>query len=124
MKSLFVSFIILTIFLTGCKSGSSYTAKKFKETYTVDVGQEFIIGLRSHLNNGYLWKWDNVQTVEVIDSISWHYITLNTNLTDVGGTEKWRFKGIKSGEDSIKLHYIACETNVIVDSINIVIQVK
>ncbi len=94
------------------------------DTYTVDLGEEFTVSLRSDVCNGYSWQWVNKFNVNSVDSVTWRYITLNTNLTNVGGTEKWEFKAIKSGEDSIKLRYFAWEDQAAVDSIYIVVRVK
>nr|WP_319401949.1 protease inhibitor I42 family protein [uncultured Carboxylicivirga sp.] len=123
MKSPLVVLGILIVTLVSCKTGSHYTTNKFMDTYTVDLGEEFMVNLRSDLCNGYSWQWVN-KPDNVVDSVTWRYITLNTNLTNVGGTEKWEFKAIKSGEDSIKLRYFAWEDQAAIDSIYIVIRVK
>nr|WP_321452990.1 protease inhibitor I42 family protein [uncultured Carboxylicivirga sp.] len=125
MKPIFIYFVFLTLIFSGCKSGSNLASKNTPDHYTINVGEEFSINLKSNSTTGYAWQWINSESVEVVDSIDWRYVTLNTNLIGAGGTEKWTFKGMKSGIDSIKMIYSRpWEANSAVDSISIEVNVQ
>ena len=125
MKNLFLTVFVFLFVLCSCKTIDKDVVSGSLQDYNIDVGDEFTISLKSNSSTGYSWQWVNKQSVEAVDSVDWRYITLNTNLVGAGGTEKWTFKGIKSGVDSVKMTYSRpWEADSAVDSIYVVVKVQ
>lgn len=111
-----IPMLICLLILFGCSEKSNKkNLKRFSPLeekdanlfYEISVDQEFEIDLTSNLTTGYSWIWVNNQSLNIVDSISQEYVS-NSNLSKllgVGGKEIWKFKGVKSGVDSIIMKY-------------------
>jgi len=125
MKNLSIIVFVFLIVVYSCKSNYSHIVVDSQQDYNIAIDEEFTISLKSNSTTGYSWQWVNKQSIDAVDSVAWRYITLNTNLTGAGGTEKWTFKGIKSGVDSIKMIYSRpCDIDSAVDSIYVIVKVQ
>ncbi|MBS2100625.1 protease inhibitor I42 family protein [Carboxylicivirga linearis] len=125
MKNLFLTVFVLLFVLSSCKTTEKNVLSSTQQDYNIDLGDEFTISLKSNSTTGYSWQWVNKQSVEAVDSVDWRYTTLNTNLIGAGGTEKWSFKGIKSGVDTLKMIYSRpWEAESAVDSVYVIVKVQ
>lgn len=125
MKNLFLTVFVFLFVSSSCKTTEKNVLSNTQQDYNIDVGDEFTISLKSNSTTGYSWQWVNKQSVEAVDSVDWRYITLNTNLIGAGGTEKWTFKGIKSGVDTLKMIYSRpWEADSAVDSVYVIVKVQ
>lgn len=101
MRLIVISLLVLLFTFSGCKIHS----KAMKTAYEIGIGESFQIELASNPSTGYSWKWTNKQEVSVVDTIDNHYIADDPDKIGGGGREIWKFKGIKSGSEVIKLGY-------------------
>ena len=70
----------------------------------VPLGQEFSIELESNWSTGYHWIWINEGEVSVVDSKGFTYLPEGSLLGN-SGIEKWMFKSILIGEETLKFEY-------------------
>ena len=75
--------------------------------YTIAVHDTIQIALDSNPTTGYSWKWTNKERVTIVTSDGAAYIPIQVKkgIMGSGGKEMWKFIGVKSGTDSIKLEY-------------------
>lgn len=96
-----------------------------KADYEVSVNEQFHIDLVSNPTTGYSWAWVNKQTIDIVDTIDRSFMVDTPVLVGSGGKEIWKFKGVKSGVDSIKMEYCRpWDSNSTIDSKIIVVKVK
>jgi len=96
-----------------------------KTEYEIAVNESIQLELDSNPTTGFAWKWTNKDSVSIVDSTGTEYIPNTPDLTGSGGKEIWKFKGLKSGTDTIKMEYCrAWDTASTSASKNIVIKVK
>jgi inhibitor of cysteine peptidase len=101
MKLIGISLLVLLYIFSGCKINS----KAMKTAYEISIGESFQIELASNPTTGYSWKWANKQEVSAVDTIDNQYIPDSPDRIGGGGKEIWKFKGLKSGSEVIKLEY-------------------
>lgn len=73
--------------------------------YEIAVNESFQIELESNPSTGYAWKWTNQQSVSIVDALDVEFLPGIPGSIGGGGKEIWKFKGIKSGIDSIQMEY-------------------
>ena len=96
-----------------------------KTEYEIGVGEGFQIELVSNPSTGYAWKWTNKQDVSIVEVSDSQYIADHPDRIGGGGKEIWKFKGVKSGTDTIKLAYNrSWESNPGADTKTIAVKVK
>jgi len=96
-----------------------------KSDYEIELNENFQLELDSNPTTGFAWKWTNKQSVTIVDSVGREYIPNTPVLTGSGGKEIWKFKGIKTGIDTIKLEYCrSWEAASTVTSKTITVKVK
>lgn len=76
-----------------------------KTDYEIGVNESFQVELDSNPSTGFAWKWINKDSVLIVELFDNEYIPNTPVLTGSGGKEIWKFRGIKSGIDTIKLEY-------------------
>jgi predicted secreted protein len=125
MKALPLILILTLIFSTRCGSDYNKNFGSPETGYELTVDDRFTIELTSNHTTGYSWKWTNQQSVTVVDSVDYEYITDKPELVGSGGKEIWKFRGIKKGADTLKFEYNrSWEPNSSVKSQTIVVRVK
>ncbi len=93
--------------------------------YEIGLNESFQLDLVSNPTTGYSWRWTNKQSVSIVDTFDYSFIPDSPILVGSGGKEIWKFKGIKSGVDSIKLEFCrSFEPNSTIDTKEIVVNVK
>ena len=111
----------------SCTTDPKDPSEEFKTYYEIAVNEEFQIDLASNPTTGYTWQLANKQTLDIVESISQEYIS-DANLfrkSGVGGKEVWKFKGVKSGVDSIIMKYCRpWEADATMDSTVIKVKVR
>ena len=98
-----------------------------QDYYEIVVDEQFQLDLTSNITTGYSWKWVNKQSMEIVESIDQEYVSDNNlfKKSGVGGKEIWKFKGVKTGVDSIIMTYCQpWDTDAPVDSTIIKIKVR
>ena len=112
LSSLFVA-CSLNLFQSEAKSEEMTTskAKIFTEktqNIEVQVGQEFIIELKSNPSTGYTWQVANEIDSQVIDLVSSEYkanpnkrAELSMPMVGVGGKDRWVFKGLSKEQPKL-----------------------
>lgn len=96
-----------------------------KTEYEIGTGESFQIELASNPSTGYSWKWMNKQEVSVVDTVENQFVVDSAAKIGGGGREIWKFKGIKSGSEVIKLGYTrAWESGTAADTKTIKVIVK
>ena len=95
-------YYLFTISLLACNS-----QKDIKTDYEIKANETFEIELKSNPTTGYSWKWVKNDSPSILDSVSATYLQdkAEAGMTGVGGKEIWKFKGVKSGIDSLKFEY-------------------
>lgn len=121
MRLKVISLLLLICIFTGCKINS----KVMKADYEIGVGESFQIELTSNPSTGYAWKWTNKQGISIVEVSDNQYIADHPDRVGGGGKEIWKFKGIKSGIDTLKLAYNrSWESNQSADTRTITVKVK
>ena len=96
-----------------------------KTDYEVAINGSFQFELDANPTTGYAWKWTNKDAVSIVDTFGHQYILSEPVLTGSGGKEIWKFKGLKSGTDTLKLEYCrSWEPNSAVATKTITVEVK
>lgn len=93
--------------------------------YEIAVNESIQIELNSNPTTGFAWKWTNKESVSIVNLTGTEYIPDAPALTGSGGKEIWKFTGLKSGTDTIKLEYCQpWDTTSTVNTKNITVKVK
>ena len=96
-----------------------------KTDYEIAVNESFQLELDSNPTTGYRWEWTNKESVSIVGTLDNKYVSGSPASAGSGGKEIWKFKGLKSGLDTIKLEYCrSWEPNSSVDKKTITIKVK
>ena len=96
-----------------------------KTDYEIAVNESIQIELDSNPTTGFAWKWTNKDSVSIVDSTGTEYIPDAPALTGSGGKEIWKFIGLKSGTDTIKLEYCRpWDTTSTANTKNITVKVR
>lgn len=90
--------------LFACQSTPK--ADKTTANITISLNKEFSIDLASNPTTGYSWKWVNVVNSKVVKTDDSYKPAGRGNLAGGGGTQTLKFRGIKRGFETIKLHYV------------------
>lgn len=107
MKPLLIFLCIVLTLLLGCSKTDIESDTHLKPDYIITVGDTIQIELNSNPTTGYSWEWTNKESVSVVTSSGSEYIPAHVGKAIVGsgGTEIWKFIGVKNGIDTIKLEY-------------------
>lgn len=81
------------------------TKRLEKETKAVNVVQSFTLELDANPTTGYLWELVSISDLRVLELMDHHYKPHHPILHGSGGTDVWRFKGLKPGKATISLAY-------------------
>ena len=76
-----------------------------KTDFEISVNESFQVELDANPTTGFAWKWTNKDSVSIVDSTGTEYIPDTPALTGSGGKEIWKFTGLKSGTETIKMEY-------------------
>ena len=125
MDTLSITLLSLVLMFATCSKNEKINSHKMKTDYEIAVNGSFQVELDSNPTTGFSWKWTNKQSVSIVNSPGSEYIPDTPVLTGSGGKEIWKFNGVKSGIDTIKLEYCrSWDTTSTVSSKNIVVKVK
>ena len=72
----------------------------------VTEGQEFEIPLASNATTGYKWELAEELDKDYLSLISDEYIAPQEGAMGAGGTEVWKFKGLKAGKTLVTFQYL------------------
>ena len=67
--------------------------------------RNFHIELESNWSTGHHWVWVNEGDVSVVDSTGFTYMSEGPLLGDSSGVEKWMFKSILKGVETLIFEY-------------------
>ena len=94
-----IVFLGICVFILACEKESITP-----EQGDVLLGQDLYIKLESNWSTGYHWRWVNKDEVSVLDSAGTTYLPEDP-LLGSPGIEKWIFKSILTGEETLKFEY-------------------
>ena len=121
-----VLLIVLALSLFSCNEENETDPVSEKVYYEVNKNDTFEVSLNSNPTTGYSWKWIN-ENSELVEKVSADYIPTEVEQAIIGsgGTEIWKFKGIKIGIDTLTLEYCRpWETNSTVETKKIIVKIK
>jgi inhibitor of cysteine peptidase len=125
MKNLSIALVALVLVFSSCEKDEQNKSDNIKPDYEISINESFQLDLISNPTTGYSWKWTNREIVSIVDTIDHSYAPDTPILLGSGGKEIWKFKGIKTGIDTIKLEYKrSWESNSHLDSRKIVVKVQ
>jgi inhibitor of cysteine peptidase len=125
MRTFLVILILATSIFTACKINEKSNSDALKADYEIPVNGTFQLSLASNISTGYSWVWTNRQSVSIVDTFDFNYITDHPDRIGGGGKELWNFRGRKSGFDTIVLEYKRVwETIPAFESKKVVVRVK
>jgi len=114
-------FLIPTCYTNSEKNISGI----MKTDFVIAVNESFKLELISNPTTGYKWEWTNKQHVSIVDTYDFEFIPDAPVLNGSAGKEIWKFKGLKTGTDSIKLEYRrSWEPNSTIQTRDIAVTVK
>jgi predicted secreted protein len=73
--------------------------------YQIGIGESFQVELTANPSTGYAWKWTNKPGDSLIVVTDTSYSAGQSATMGGGGKEVWKFKGVKIGDEVIKLEY-------------------
>ncbi len=124
MKTLSFVFLFIIVF-PGCRKNKYFSNEKTNADYEIAVNEQFQLNLISNPTTGYSWKWVNEQAVKVVHSSDKSFVSDTPVLVGSGGKEIWKFKGITTGVDTIKMEYCrSWEPNSTLNTKTIIVRVK
>ena len=125
METLSITLFSLLLIFSSCSKNKKSNSDNMKTDYVMAINETIQIELESNPTTGFAWKWTNKESVSIVDSTGTEYIPDTPALTGSGGKEIWKFTGLKSGTDTIKLEYCRPWDPVSTSaSKNIVVKVK
>lgn len=97
----FTSYLLLSFLLFSCNGSETPDGTRF----TTSVGETFSIEMKSNVTTGY--QWFMVRRPSLADSVAQKYRgDFGAGCSNgAGGMEKWEFKAIKKGIDTIGFVY-------------------
>jgi inhibitor of cysteine peptidase len=105
METHSITLLSLFLMLSTCSGNEKINSDKMKTDYEIAINESFQVELDSNPTTGFAWKWTNKQSVSIVDTFSNEYIPNKPELVGGGGKEIWKFKGLTSGIDTIKMEY-------------------
>ena len=105
METLSITLFSLLLIFSSCSKNKKNNSDNMKTDYVMAINETIQIELESNPTTGFAWKWTNKESVSIVDSTGTEYIPYTPALTGSGGKEIWKFTGLKSGTDTIKLEY-------------------
>ena len=72
---------------------------------TVNAGDSFTLTLDSNVTTGFSWSNASISNASVLQETSHEYITPPTPRIGQGGHEKWTFKALAEGTNTISMNY-------------------
>ena len=105
MHPLSVKILILSLILSTCSQKETLKSIPMNTDYQIAVNESFQIELNSNPTTGYSWKWTNKDAVKIVETFDFQFKIDEPVLAGSGGKEIWKFKGLKSGTDTIRLEY-------------------
>lgn len=125
MKKFLFVIILIPVVYVSCKVKEKSSSTINKADYVIGVNGTFQLSLPSNITTGYSWDWINRPSVSVVDTFEVNYHADEPSGIGRGGMEIWHFRGIKTGQDTLKLEYRRVwEPNSTVQSRKIVVIVK
>jgi inhibitor of cysteine peptidase len=104
-KIIITSIVILSLICAGVYLHSRPSEKSIKGI-RVNVGDDFIIMLKSNRTTGYEWQIDKPLDGNAIGQEGLKYVPSDTGLVGSGGIEEWKFIAKKSGRSKIFFKYV------------------
>jgi inhibitor of cysteine peptidase len=71
----------------------------------VRVGRSVTVSLASNPSTGYGWAWTNRADVRHVDTTGRSFDSEKPGVPGAGGRERWTFKGLSKGSDTVRLEY-------------------
>jgi len=125
METRSITLFSLLLIFSSCSKNKKNNSDNMKTDYEIAVNESIQIELDSNPTTGFAWKWANKESVSIVDSTGTEYILDAPALTGSGGKEIWKFIGLKSGTDTIKLEYCRpWEPASAVNTMNITVKVR
>ena len=105
MQTLSITLLSLFLILATFSKNKKTNSDIMETNYEIAVNDSFLVELDSNPTTGFAWKWTNKESVSIVDSTGTEYIPNAPALIGSGGKEIWKFIGLKSGTDTIKMEY-------------------
>lgn len=90
---------------SGCKRQVPSDPSGGGFIHSLRVGKTMTVSLPSNPSTGYRWHWSNREAVRHVDTAFWSYDTDRPGVPGAGGVERWIFRGLSKGRDTIRLEY-------------------
>ncbi len=102
MKKSIISLFIFAILSQSFCILQNDTIKK-----TIKLKETFTIAVKANASTGYSWTWTNKDKCKIVklDTVTYKTDCKDPKMVGCGGTETYKFKGIKKGVETIILKY-------------------
>lgn len=90
---------------TGCDRRIASGTGAEEPRIDVRVGGTVAVSLASNPSTGYRWEWSNRPSARHVDTSGWSFDAERPGVPGAGGKERWIFKGILKGMDTVRLEY-------------------
>lgn len=100
------TFIALSfVLLMGCAPGAPAVYTDDKAPISSSLGEPFIIALPSNPTTGFSWQMDYDRTILTLTGKDYVQDPSAGGRVGAGGTEKFTFQGVRTGNTKITLKY-------------------
>ena len=114
----YIVILLAGVLLTGCTTAltpKTLTSSEDGQTVSVKLGQVLAVSLPSNRTTGYGWveRAPSESVLERDGEPTYAQDASSAKLAGGGGTETWRFRAAKVGQQTLRLEYVRpWETNV------------
>mgnify|MGYP006279386657 FL=1 len=103
MRHPILSIVIVLFAIFSC------TGIQFEREYKVNMGEEFVINLKTNPSTGYTWTIEEGFSDSLLTLQDEEYVPMenpsNKPRLGAGGTQKWHFQAVKKGTTLLKFVY-------------------
>lgn len=97
--------VLFAIHASGCHGLQASGRGGGDPALEVKAGRTVTVSLSSNPSTGYSWTWTNRANFRHVDTTGWSFDTGRPGVPGAGGTERWTFKGVSKGSDTVRMEY-------------------
>lgn len=105
MRLALTCLVLTALHASGCHGLQASGRTGVDTALDVKLGRTATVSLASNPSTGYSWAWTNRAEVKHVDTTAWSFDSDRPGVPGAGGRERWTFKGLSKGSDTVRLAY-------------------